>query len=120
MVCAHPASDPRGRAGGAGVLSGPYGPHVRRGNPRSRFGAREAARSADRPGHDRRVAVSGRTHRPGPLLDVVVETRSCVTPGPAADTPGASHALRTLNVRIEYDHPIRSAITGAGIRGTAD
>jgi hypothetical protein len=62
----------RWRDNGCRMLCGPHGPHVWRFDPGSRFGTGEIARSACRPGHDRRVAVGKRAHRPGPLLDVVV------------------------------------------------
>ena len=53
------------------MLCGRHGAQVRRFDPGSRFGAGETARSAGGPGHDGRVAVCRRAHRPDPLLDVV-------------------------------------------------
>ena len=67
----------RWRDNGRRVLRGTHGPHLRRFDPGSRFGASEIARSSGRPRHDGRVAVCRWAHRPGPLLDVVV--------APAAD-----------------------------------
>ena len=61
----------RRRDDGRRVLHGAHGPHLWRFNPGSRFGTGEIARSRDRPGHDGRIAVCRRTHRPDPLLDVV-------------------------------------------------
>ena len=62
----------RWRDNGCRMLCGRHGPHVRRFDPGSHFGAGEAARSSGGPGHDGRVAVCRRPHGPGPLLDVVV------------------------------------------------
>ena len=62
----------RRRDNGCRMLCGPHGPHVRWFDAGSRFGTGENARFPGGPSHDGRVAVRGRAHRPGPLLNVVV------------------------------------------------
>ena len=102
----------RWRDDGRRVLRGPHGPHVRRFDPGSRFGAGETARSSGRPGHDGRVAVCRRAHRPGPLLDVVVGICCSSAPGWLATAASCVCSIRwrrSLSIGSRSDQPTANA-----------
>ena len=92
------------------MLCGPHGPHVRRFDPGSCFGTGENARFSGRPGHDGRVAVCGRAHRPGPLLDVVVRSAAVQRQGDwrPRRAAGAQSGDTAVSIGSRSDRPTAS------------
>ena len=102
----------------ARMLCGPHGPHVRRFDPGSRFGTGETARSSGGPGHDGRVAVCRRAHRPGPLLDVVVGSAALSAKVVGDRGELRLHPLTPLSIGSRSDRPTASVWSASRARAT--
>ncbi len=84
----------RRRDDGRRVLCGEHGPHVRRLRPRKSFRHRRNCAIPGRPGHDGRVALCRRAHRPGALLDVVAAAASTSAPKWSATAASSTCSIR--------------------------